>query len=340
MAGDAYLRYSNRTVTKRAGGRYDLVEMWIVPGIENTAGGDTNPETAWQNEALEADGLPEIGDINQDGGYVCTSLTPRSLDDQGTAYVDVRWQEDPLTLRTEVHYFSMSKTKPAWRGAGVPSGLPPGLIVPGIDVRDVRNSAGDRYNPPVTYEMGMERIEITFHASLKWHDEGRDWSKYLKHWNKSDYTVKQWDPDNPDNSSERTFPEGSLMFVDKRAPLVKEPFFHRLVTCVFLYDPDLWGMRLPDMGPRCRKYIVVEHGTCELRDYPARGIGTVTDCFGRPFSGPAELDGEGGQLLPDVDGHMPPAKIYQWWPVDDDDNLFSAEFDDLELFLPERSLSV
>ena len=116
MAGNAFLRYSHRVATQRTGGRYDLRELWQVPNITNTGGGEDTPSTAWQHEALAADGLPQIGDWSQDGQMVCTCLTPKSLDNQGFAYVDVRWQEDPLTLATEVHYFSASKTKPAWQG--------------------------------------------------------------------------------------------------------------------------------------------------------------------------------------------------------------------------------
>ncbi len=38
MAGNAFLRYPNRTVTSKSGGRYDLAELWMVPNITNTAG--------------------------------------------------------------------------------------------------------------------------------------------------------------------------------------------------------------------------------------------------------------------------------------------------------------
>ena len=133
------------------------------------------------------------------------------------------------------------------------------------------------------------------------------------------------------------------MMVDLRAPLVKEPFFHRLVTCVFLFDPDLWGARLPDMGPRCLKHLGPDgSGGVKLIPWTSdgKGRGTVTDALGRPYSGSAELDGEGNQLLPNSDGSMPSATIYQWWPVNDDGNLFSADFGDLDLFTPERTLDV
>jgi hypothetical protein len=345
MAGTAYLRYSNRTVTKRAGGRYDVSEIWIVPNIKKTGGGNNLPDDAWQHEALGAPDLPQIGDTNQDGGYVCISVSPRSLDDQGTAYVDVRWQEDPLTLVTDVHFFSATKTKPAWQGVATNPGTVAdntNILLGGDTIKDIRNSAGDRYNPTVTYEVPLQRVEISFHASLLWHDD-IEWDQYLKHWNVSDYEVTQTDPDNPDNSSSMTYPAGTLMFADKRAPLVKEPFFHRLVTCVFLYDPDLWGMRVPDMGPRCLKHLAPDgSGGVTIKPWTTdgHGLGTVTDALGRPFSGPAELDGEGNQMVPDGDGHMPSAIIYQWWPVDDHGNLLSAEFDDLDLFTPERELSV
>ena len=315
--------------------------------------------SAWVHEALGATGLPQIGDQLQDGGFVCVSVSPKSLDDQGTATVDVRWQEDPLTLTPEVHYFTASKTKPAWQGIATD----PGTVADQTNdilwdfdsTEDIRNSAGDRYNPPVTYEMPLDRIEITFRASLLWHDTGAppglvpstpfvgNWDDYLKHWNATDFVVTQTDPDKSGNTSTRTFPAGSLMFIDKRAPLIKEPYYHRLVTCIFLYDPDLWGMRLPDMGPRCLKHLGPD-GSGGVKLIPwttnANGLGTVTDALGRPFSGPAELDGQGNQLLPDNTGKMPPAVIYQWWPVDDNGLLFSAEFDDLELFTPERAIDV
>lgn len=348
MAGTAYPRYSQRTVTKRSGGRYDCTEQWIVPEIENTGTVDDPPADAWQHEALGADGLPQIGDWSQDGQMLCVSLTPKSLDNQGWAYVDVRWQEDPLTLATEVHYFSASKTKPAWQGRAV---YPAGSYVPTNSdddlfdddpIEDIRNSAGDRYNPPVTYDVAMQRVEIVTRMSLQAYD-AIDWDTFLKHWNENDYDVTQKDPDNSANDSTTPFPEGSLMMVDLRAPLVKEPFFHRLVTCVFLFDPDLWGARLPDMGPRCLKHLGPDgSGGVKLIPWTSdgNGRGTVTDALGRPYSGSAELDGEGNQLLPDSDGKMPQAKIYQWWPVNDDGNLFSADFGDLDLFTPERTLDV
>lgn len=352
MANAAFLRYSNRTVTKRAGGRYDLTDVWQVSGIQSTRGGRSTPDHSWQSEALNATELPKIGDINQNGGYVCISVTPRSLDDQGTANVEVRYQEDPLTLPSEVHYFTASKVKPAWRGVAFDVSSGPGVVPPdgtaGIDWdagagdMNIRNSASDRFNPPVTYEMPLERIEISFHCSLTLHDS-YSWEKYLKHWNKTDFQVIQADPDNEDNNSTRTFLAGTVMFMDKRAPLIKEPYFHRLVTCVFLHDPDMWGVRLPDMGPRCLRHMGPD-GSGGVKQIPwttdGFGRGTVTDALGRPFSGPAELDGTGGQLIPGADGKMPPAVIYQWWPIDDNDKVLSAEFDDLELFTPERALNV
>jgi hypothetical protein len=372
MAEKAYQRHSQRTITKRAGGRYDATEVWIVPQIKNTGSADGQPGSAWQHEALNADALPKIGDLSQDGQIVCVSLTPRSLDDQGTAYVDVRWQEDPLTLPAEVHVFSMSKQKPAWQGIalayGGPNDLPPpdGPPQPGEDdlfdddvIEDIRNSAGDRYNPPVTYEAAMRRVEVVCHCSLLWFDEGispenarklpsddgftGNWSDYLNHWNKSDYEITQVDPDNPGNNSSTTYPPGSLMLTDVRAPLVKEPYFHRLLTCIFLYNPDLWGMRLPDMGPRCLKHLGPDgKGGVGLIPWTkdGKGRGTVTDALGRPYSGAAELDGKGNQLVPKNDGSMPSALIYQWWPTDADGNLLSAEFDDLELFRTERTRDI
>ena len=76
MAGTAFLRFSHRTATQRTGGRYDLHELWQVPNIENTAGGLANPaSTAWQHEALAANGLPKLGDNSPNtGGYICTSI--------------------------------------------------------------------------------------------------------------------------------------------------------------------------------------------------------------------------------------------------------------------------
>ena len=366
MADDAFLRYSHRTATKQTGGRYDLHELWQVPNIENTGGGNNDPSDSWQNEALAADGLPQLGDYNEDGGYICTSVVARSLDDQGTADVDVSWIEDPLTLVSEVNYFGQSKPKPAWQGYaqqyGGPDNDPPPTAPPTSDelfefdeLHDIRNTADDRYNPPVQYDIPLERIEVTFRASLKWHDSGvcagqngpgtdfvGNWDKYLKRWNISDYTVTQTDPDNADNSSSRTFPAGTLLLFDKRAPLVKTPYFHRVVTLIFLYDPDMWCSRLPDMGPRCRKYLATRDGQIvqiEPPGYPVARV-AVTDTMGRPFGGSAELDGHGNQMIPDSTGKMPSAVIFMWWPVDDNGDLLSAEFDDLEAFTPERTLNV
>jgi hypothetical protein len=368
MAGDAFLRYSHRVSTQRTGGRYDLKELWQVPEIENTGGGEDTPSDAWQHEVLNASGLPQLGDASRDGGYICTSVAARSTEDQGTAEVDVTYIEDPLTLVSEVNYFGQSKPKPAWQGIcqqyGGPAGdpAPTSPPTPGEDdlydddsIKDIRNSAADRYNPGVTYDIPLERIEITFRSSLKWHDTGvsagggggggaftGNWDQYLKRWNETDFEVTQTDPDNSDNSSTRTFPAGTLLFLDKRAPLVKEPYFHRVITCIFLYDPDMWCQRLPDMGPRCLKYLGTRGGNVvqiEPPGYPSARV-AVTDTMGQRFGGSAELDGQGAQLVPDSSGKLPPAVIYMWWPVDEDGNLLSAEFDDLELFTPERSLNV
>ena len=43
MADAAFLRYSHRVATQRTGGRYDLHELWQVPNIENTGGGEDTP---------------------------------------------------------------------------------------------------------------------------------------------------------------------------------------------------------------------------------------------------------------------------------------------------------
>ena len=126
--------------------------------------------------------------------------------------------------------------------------------------------------------------------------------------------------------------------------MVKEPYFHRLVTCVFLYDPDMWCTRLPDMGPRCKKHLGPD-GSGGVKQIPwtqdGNGRGTVTDALGRPYSGAAELDGSGGQLVPTgTDGALPAATLYQIWVVDENLDLLNAEFDDLDLFTPERDLNI
>ena len=382
MAGTAKLRYSHRIATQRTGGRYDLKELWQVPQIENTGGGIDTPSNAWQHEVLNASGLPQLGDVNQDGGYICVSRVPRSTENQETADVDVTYIEDPLTLVTEVYYFSAAKTKPAWQGIaqmyGGSSATPAPTTPPddGADglydddtIYDIRNSAGDRYNPPVQYEVGLQRVEVVFRASLRWYDTGvanvgsggdgdeddpgdegdeesssftGNWGSYLKHWNESPFTVTQKDPDNSGNSSSVTYPAGTLMLMDVRAPLVKEPYFHRLVTCVFLYDPDMWCQRLPDLGPRCLKYLATRAGSVvqvEPPGYPKARV-AVTDTLGQRFGGSAELDGSGNQAIPDSSGKMPPANIFMWWPVDEEGCLFSAEFDDFDMFTPERTLDV
>jgi hypothetical protein len=366
MAGTAILRYSHRVATQRTGGRYDLKELWQVSQIDNTGGGDDTPSDAWQHEVLNASGLPQLGDYHADGGYICTGINPRSTEDQGTADIDVTWIEDPLTLVSEVNYFGQSKPKPAWQGIAQQYGGPSNTAAPtdpptsdelfDFDtIEDIRNSAGDRYNPPVQYDVPLERIEVTFRCSLKWHDTGvsagggggggaftGNWDDYVKHWNETDYVVTQTDPDNSDNSSSRTFPAGTLMLIDKRAPLVKEPYFHRVITLIFLYDPDMWCSRLPDMGPRALKYLGTRGGNVvqiEPPGYPTARV-AVTDTMGQRFGGSAELDGSGNQAIPDSAGKMPPANIFMWWPVDEDGNLLKAEFDDLEAFTPERSLNV
>ena len=355
MAGTAYCRYSQRNITKQSGGRYNYSEIWIVPDIKNTGDADSEVSSSWEHEALNADGLPQVGDINQDGGVVVVSVAPRSLENQGWAYVDVRYQEDPLTLVAEVNYFGETKIKPAWRGYATNASvtLP---TIPDISSAgpmsaineetpatfyyntqlDIRNGAGDRFDPPVTYECPLERVEITFHSSFEWHDT-QDWKLYLKHWNKVDFTVVSKDPDNDSNTKTRVFPAGTLYLKDKRAPLIKEPYYHRLITLSFLYDPDTWGVRLVNAGPRC-------HTNQKGSKAPKNGLIPVTDTFGRPYNGIAELDEKGNQLVSDSGtGVLPEALIFAWWPINDyvtPVDVYGADFTQLDLFTPERELDV
>ena len=255
MADDAYLRYSNRVATERSGGRYDLSEIWIVTNIDNTDGGLGTPPDSWENEALNATGLPELGDANQDGGYICISRSPRSTDDQGTAYVEVRYVEDPLTLVTEVHYFGQMKQKPAWQGILIPYGAvgtpavataapttPPTSTTDDLFdfdlIDDIRNSAGDRWSPQPGYNVPLQRVEICFRVSLSWFDTGvaagdtapgtaftGNWEDFIGRWNETDYEVTQVDPDNSDNNTSVTYPAGTLMLMDVRRPWSRSPIF-------------------------------------------------------------------------------------------------------------------
>jgi hypothetical protein len=349
----AFLRYSNRTVRKRSAGRYDYTDLWQVPNIisVNSPDGDgTGPvnrpgTNTWIHEALNANNLPQIGDISQDGGMVCAQIAPESLDDQGTANIRVTWIEDPLTLPTEVHYFSQGKLKDAWRGmysdcsTGAPA-IPPTLS---RNNEDIRNAAGDRFSPGVKYEAPLERIEIACHVSLSYHDS-IDWSQYVKHWNSVNFVVTQKDPDNPANDSTRTFPKGTVFFADKRGQLTKDPYMHRLLTCTFLYDPDTWGIRVPERGPRAR-FGAKPAGWAGIW-WPSAGIYPVIDFMGHPYGGVAELDATGAMLLPTLpvaDGAavtMPNPVVNAWYPVDDSGALLSADFADLDLFTPERTIVI
>lgn len=355
----AYLRYSLRNVTQRSGGRFEYSDIWQVPGIisYNSPDGDgTGPinrpgTNTWLHEALGAQNLPQIGDVSQDGGMVVAALIPRSMPDQGTAEIEVKWQEDPLTLPTEVHYFSSGKVKPAWHGLNSDCSTGPPTAPRGNalhDFTDIRNTAGDRFNPPVVYEVPLERIEILKHCSLKWHDKW-DWSQYVKRWNNAQYAVVTADPDNAANTSSRNFATlGTLFLADKRAVEVKEPYLHRILTLTFIYDPDTFGVRVANMGPRCRKHLALDGGgNLTLAAQPSntdnKATGPVTDCLGRPFGGIAELDANGDQLLPTSAGPpvvFPQAMVKAWYPTDDNGNPYSCDFNDLALFTPERTLVI
>ena len=93
------------------------------------------------------------------------------------------------------------------------------------------------------------------------------------------------------------------MLMDVRAPLVKEPYFHRLVTCIFFYDPDMWCQRLARHGAAVPE-VPGDPTSGSVR--PGRSARlpqarvAVTDTLGRPFGGSAELDGHGNQAIPDV----------------------------------------
>ena len=367
MAGVPYLKYSYRGATQRSAGRYEYTEVWMVPDIQNTvgpegagAGAKLQPAavTTWQHEALNS-GIPAIGDQSGKaqgwtaglGGMVVASIQPRSLDDQGTATIDIHWQEDPLTLPTEVHYFTSSKIKPALRG--LQTNVFNGVAIDPINgpnnnprtnstVWDIRNSANTRFNPPVTYEAPLERIEITCRCSLAYHDQF-DWSQYVKRWNSRPFTIVTNDPDNALNTSDRLFPKiASLFLADKRAPLVKEPYLHRLLTLTFLYDPDTWAVRVADMGPVANFAAPPPAGW--TANWPTTGLCPVVDMYGHAFGGLAELDGHGKQLFPTTltdPTTMPAAVIYAWWPVASDGfSPLAADFNDFDLFTPERILVI
>ena len=98
------------------------------------------------------------------------------------------------------------------------------------------------------------------------------------------------------------------------------------------------------MGPRCKKHLGPD-GSGGVKQIPwtkdGKGRGTVTDALSRPYSGAAELDGNAAQLVPTgSDGALPAACIYQIWVVDENEDLLNAEFDDLDLFTPERTLNI
>lgn len=342
----AFLRYSNRNVVQRAGGRYEYDDIWQVPDIisVNSPDGDgtgaiNRPGTnTWLHEALNANNLPQIGDQSQDGGMVVTSLRPQSCADQGTAEIAVHWQEDPLTLCTLVHYFSASKVKPAWTGTHAAPGADP----TGGSSMPIRNTAMDRYNPPVTYEAPLEQIRIMKHVSLSWHDS-IDWSQYVKRWNNAAWDVVTNDPDNSANSSTRSFPlVASMFFVDKQAPEVQEPYLHRILTCTFLYDPDLFGIRVANLGPRAN-FTAANKPAGWTGAWPNNGLCPVIDAYGKPFGGLAELNQDGSQMFPTTltdPTTMPDPIVEAWYPTDASGDMYCADFNDLSLFTPERTLVI
>jgi hypothetical protein len=344
----AFLRYSNRGTVKRSGGRYEYSDIWQVPGIisVNSPDGDgtgaiNRPGTnTWLHEALFADNLPQIGDQSADGGMVVVALQPRSTADQGTAEVEVKWQEDPLTLPTEVHYFSAGKIKPAWTGAHAAPGADP--VATGGSSMPIRNTAKDRFNPPVTFEAPLEQIRITKHVSLSWHDS-IDWSQYVKRWNNAAYDVVTNDPDKSANSSTRSFTlVGSLFLADKQAPEVKEPYLHRILTCTFLFDPDLFGIRVANLGPRAN-FTADNKPAGWSGNWPTTGLCPVIDSYGNPFGGLAELNEDGSQMFPTTltdPTTMPDPVVYAWYPTNASGDVYAADFNDLSLFTPERTLVV
>jgi len=271
----ATLAYSQRGVSARAGYHYSA---FLVYNVLDVGAGE---------DPTQADDLPYLGQKDTVLGYeaVCINLSSRLHPElESAAQVTVEWVEDPLSMPPEVSYFTSHKQVAAWLATRALLGIPTDEarsfmgtdgewngygtrlkteIVP-------RNSAGDLYNPPLSMDKPLIRLEVVRRRSCEeWY---ADTILYTKKTNLNPFAIEYLDG-NGDVCWDGEFDPGTVLLSDIRAPMIREPYYHRMVTYCFEIDPETWLKKVPNMGPRVVKPGGSDSGTSKL-ELPLDDAGT------------------------------------------------------------------
>lgn len=270
MAMEAKLAYSQRSAARSSEFNGTFQQVYNVTGV------------GVSDDPTLAEGLPEFGDRIADQ-WICSSMRGQTHPElEGVAQVTVDYTIDPVMQPIIVNIFTSHKTMAAWKARG-------GKTAGGRTIEDgeqILNSAGDPYNPPLTWEKPLIRVEIVKRMANQ--DFDASWiTDYAKHVNSTAFPIQYTDGNNHAINL-GTYEKHTVFLSEIRAPELYEPYYHRQVTYCLEIDQDTWSKKVPDMGPRC--WRADPNGKLRLV-LPRSEDGAF-------YSGAALLDGTGKQLKP------------------------------------------
>jgi hypothetical protein len=306
----AIMIYANKGGRIGTDGQRHAYARYLVEevGIEDdeSDGGDGG-ETTDIDDPLTAEDLPKIGTTTKDG-WVCAELSwELDANLETTAVVTADCVRDPCSLPLEVSIYSSHKQVAAWKQTNAMNEEVP-----------ICNSCGDLYNPPLSYDKSVIRLEILRRYRNKDFDES--WiTDYVDHVNDDDFTIAYTDADGS-AISYGPFSANTVKLADLRAPSVRDPYYHKQALFVFEIDEDEWVKKVPDAGPRCFDPNSPD---------PANPKRIPPQSGGRPFNGIALLDGSGYQITDEAQNSDDPN---DWYVENEFAILPTADFDDLDLF--------
>lgn len=267
-----------------------FTETWLVRGYN-----DDDLYDVIIADAFEA-GLPEPGEEHPvETGWYVASAEFEQLGKEDNLQAVVTCQRDPELLPTEQQYFTnhvveeASQTEYETTGDSRNTGVKADT--------GYTNSRGDPYSPAPQMPRPRVRWEVTKRVSYDNFDP-EELSKY------TDCTNKE--PFGP--TSDRQMPAHYVFLSDIRSVLVKQPYWHYVLTYCFEIDEENYDQWILDAGPM-------------YNDANGKKV-LFADDYGVSHGGINLLDGFGGEGDPET----PSYNIFGMFA--------EADFNELELFDP------